>query len=129
MNRDYNFVPDSEDDELDDEFMFSPPEDDDECPYGNMLMALAFQDKPFGILWSKDKVFEFLKARGYKLLDRKNKETGEEYTIAVKSGSPNIPDSGYGNTKETFNNEIQDIIMKWILRIAKENEENEHTKS
>ena len=123
MKREYNFIPEDDEPEMRD-YEFSPSDmmDDDECPYSDIMMALMFQDKPFGIMWPKDKILEFLKARGYKLLDRKNKDTGEEYTIAVKSSSSNIPDEGHGNIKEVFDSEMEDIIMKWVLRIAAEND-------
>ena len=115
----FNFVPEDEDYNAD----FYPDSEEESCSYLDILASIAFQDKPFGILWSKDKVNEFLKARGYKLIDRKNKDTGEDYTIAVKPDSSSIPDDGHGNTKEVFDSEMQDIIMRWILRIAKENDE------
>jgi hypothetical protein len=126
MKRKFDFIPEDEDTG---DIGFVPDFEDDseeeDCPYLDILASIAFQDKPFGILWSKDKVNEFLKARGYKLIDRKNKDTGDEYTIAVKPDSSSIPDDGHGNTKEVFDSEMQDIIMRWILRIAKENDERD----
>ena len=82
---------------------------------------MVLQDKPLGIMWTKDKIVEFLKARGYKILDRKD-SNGNDYVVAVKPDSSSIPDDGCSNIKEMFDAEIQDIFMKWILRIAKEND-------
>ena len=129
MKRDYNFIQD--DDNSEEEFEFYPDFDmgdgdvnneEEDCPYLGIITALALQDKPFGFLWPKDKMTEFLKARGYKILDRKNKDTNEEYSIAVSSNSSSIPDEGRSNIKEAFDSEMQDIILKWVLRIAKEND-------
>lgn len=127
MKREFNFVPDPEDDEIGDAEFVSDYFDDDsgeDCPYLNILASIAMNDKPFGFLWPKDKVKEFLKERGYKILSRKNKDTGEEYEVAVKSDSGSIPNDGHENIKETFDSEIQDIILKWVLRIAKENDDS-----
>lgn len=122
MKRDFNFIPD--DDGIDSEFVpdFNSNDDDDNCPYMDIIMALFLQDKPFGIIWPNDKILEFLKARGYKILERRNRDTGEEYMIAVHPDSSSIPDEGHSNLKEVFNSEMQDIVMKWVLRIAKEND-------
>lgn len=127
MKREFNFVPDPEDDEIGDAEFVSDYFDDDsdeDCPYLNILASIAMNDKPFGFLWPKDKVKEFLKERGYKILSRKNKDTGEGYEVAVKSDSGSIPNDGHENIKETFDSEIQDIILKWVLRIAKENDDS-----
>ena len=127
MKREFNFVPDPEDDEIGDAEFVSDYFDDDsgeDCPYLNILASIAMNDKPFGFLWPKEKVREFLKARGYKILVRKDKDTGEEYEVAVKSNSDSIPNDGHGNMKETFDSEMQDIILKWVLRIASENDDN-----
>ena len=126
MKREYNFFP--EDEEAgNDNFGFDPEfndTEDDNCPYLDLIAAMVLQDKPLGIMWTKDKILEFLKARGYKILDRKDSD-GSEYTIAVKPDSSSIPSEGHSNIKEVFDAEIQDIFMKWILRIAKENDNAE----
>ena len=125
MKREFNFVPDPEDDDYGDAEFVSDYFDNDsgeDCPYLDILASIAMNDKPFGFLWPKEKVREFLKARGYKILVRKDKDTGEDYEVAVKSDSGSIPNDGHGNMKEIFDSEIQDIILKWVLRIARENE-------
>lgn len=125
--KDYNFISD-DDDNMDVDFLpdwvddpNQRPEDgnDDWCPYLDIITSLALQDRPLGILWSTDKMIEFLKARGYKLLDRKDSD-GNEYRIAVKPSDSSIPDNGVSNIKEVFDHEIQDVFMKWILKIASE---------
>lgn len=126
MNKDYNFIPD-DDEDMDIEFLPDwddpdqhPEEDGDieeDCPYLGILTALTLQDKPLGIMWTADKMMEFLKARGYKLLERKG-TGGNEYIVAVKPSDSSIPD--HSNIKEVFDNEIQDILMKWVLKIATE---------
>ena len=128
MKKDYNFIPD-DDEDMDIEFLpdwvddpDQSPEDGDseeDCPYLGILTALTLQDKPLGIMWTVDKMMEFLKARGYKLLERKGTD-GNEYFIALKPSDSSIPDSGHSNIKEVFDNEVQDILMKWILKIATE---------
>jgi len=118
MKDNFNFVPEDEDYNVD----FYPDLEEEDCPYMSLMASIALNDKPFGILWPKDKIQEFLKARGYKILSRKNKDTNEEYEIAVKSNSDSIPDDGHSNIKETFDSEMQDIILKWVLRIAKEDD-------
>lgn len=120
MKREFNFIPEEgESPEID--FMPDFPNDEsEECPYGDLMMALMFQSRPFGFMWTKDKIVEFLKARGYKILSRKNRDTGEEYDIAVKTESSSIPDSGESNIKEVFDSEMQDILIKWVLKIASE---------
>lgn len=123
MNKNYDFIPD--DDDMDVEFLPDwgddsdqhPDENEEDCPYVNIFTALALQDKPLGIMWTVDKMVEFLKARGYKLLERKGTD-GNEYMIAVKPSDSSIPD--HSNIKEVFDNEIQDILMKWVLKIATE---------
>lgn len=126
MKREFNFVPDPEDnDDYDGDAEFVSDyfdSDGENCPYLDILASIAMNDKPFGFLWPKEKVREFLKARRYKILVRKDKDTGEEYEVAVKSDSGSIPNDRRGNMKETFDSEMQDIILKWVLRIARENE-------
>ncbi len=128
MKRDFEFIPEDNGDDInfmpdwgDDQREIS---EDDNCPYLDLIAALALQDKPFGIMWPKDKMIEFLKVRGYKLLDRKDKD-GDTYEVAVHPKNSSIPDNGRSNIKEAFDSEMQDIIMKFILRIAKDNDNAE----
>ena len=68
MKDNFNFVPEDEDYDID----FYPDSEEEDCPYMSLMASIALNDKPFGILWPKDKIQEFLKARGYKILSRKN---------------------------------------------------------
>lgn len=123
MKKDFNFI--SEDDNSEDvEFIPDFDENDDDCPYLSIIASIALNDKPFGILWPTDKMKEFLKSRGYRILNRKNKDTNEDYELAIKPNSNSIPDDGHSNMKEAFDSEMQDIILKWVLRIAKENDDS-----
>jgi hypothetical protein len=119
MNEDnnyYDFIPEGDEENIE----FYPEEDTNEdCPYLNIITALLLQDRPLGILWNVDKMIEFLKARGYRILDRKDSD-GNDYTVAVKPSDNSIPDNGVSNIKEVFDNEIQDILMKWVLKISTE---------
>ena len=117
---DIDFMPDWEDSSTQEENF-----EEDNCPYMNLIATLVLQDKPFGIMWTADKMIEFLKARGYKLIERKD-SSGNNYTVAVKPSDSSIPDDEHSNIKEVFDSEMQDIIMKYVLRIAKE---NDNTKS
>lgn len=127
MNK-FEFIPEDDGNEIDfmpdwEDESTIPGEnfDEDNCPYMNLIAALVLQDKPFGIMWTADKMMEFLKARGYKLIDRKD-SSGDNYTVAVKPSDSSIPDDGHSNIKEVFDSEMQDIIMKYVLRIAIDND-------
>ena len=109
-----DFVPDWEDDQENNE-----PQDDDNCPYLDLITTLLLQDKPLGIMWTLDKMLLFLKARGYKLLERKD-SSGNEYMVAVNPSDSSIPDTGRSNIKEVFDSEMQEILLKWVLKIASE---------
>ena len=109
-----DFVPDWGDDQENNE-----PQDDDNCPYLDLITTLLLQDKPLGIMWTLDKMLLFLKARGYKLLERKD-SSGNEYVIAVNPSDSSIPDTGRSNIKEVFDSEMQEILLKWVLKIASE---------
>ena len=121
MNEDnnyYEFIPEEGDEE---NIEFYPEGDDtnEDCPYLNIITALLLQNRPLGIFWNADKMIEFLKARGYRVLDRKDSD-GNEYSIAVKPSDSSIPDEGRSNIKDIFDNEIQDVLIKWVLKIASE---------
>lgn len=109
-----DFVPDWGDGQENNE-----PQDDDNCPYLDLITTLLLQDKPLGIIWTLDKMLLFLKARGYKLLERKD-SSGNEYMVAVNPSDSSIPDTGRSNIKEVFDSEMQEILLKWVLKIASE---------
>lgn len=127
--RNYNFISDdsNSDEEVFGDFVQdwgddqenNEPQDDDNCPYLDLITTLLLQDKPFGIMWTIDKMLLFLKARGYKLLERKD-SSGNEYMVAVNPSDSSIPDTGRSNIKEVFDSEMQEILLKWVLKIASE---------
>lgn len=86
------------------------------------LLALTVMPKPFGVTWSLDQMRGFLKARGYRVLERFDEETENEYYVAVKKNESRIPDDGKGNIVDVFANEVQNILLKWLLKIGKEND-------
>lgn len=92
-----------------------------ECPsilpiktlvYKSMLMS-----KPFGMIWSMDNMKDFLKVKGYKFIKRKNKLTGEDVEMAVKPDSALIPDTTLTNIVSVFEEEVQKILIKWLITI------------
>ena len=76
------------------------------CPFIDEVLDSLFIPKPFGIEWSDENMSEFLKKLGYKVID------GE---VAIKPGEKEVPD--YNNLLEVFNNEVQKIILGWLLKI------------
>lgn len=93
--------------------------DDDEikiaqisCPVFDILMSSS---KPFGMIWEDDKMMDFLKKRGYSILKRTD-DNGDTYEVAIKNGEKTIPD--YDNICETFEDEVQDILINWLLKIG-----------
>lgn len=93
---------------------------DENCPMEGVFSSLYKLPKPFGIMWERDKMIEFLHKRGYKIINRVNEDLDEEYSVAYNDKSTYIPN--HDNINEAFIDEYQDIMMKWALRIAKEND-------
>ena len=75
--------------------------------------------KPFGILWLDENMEKFLKFRGYKILNKHDKETDCDYKVAVKPGDSYIPDEGYSNIREMFDIEVQDVLLSWLMKNGK----------
>lgn len=107
-------------DEFDSEEFFE--DDEENCPLAETLLALNIMPKPFGMTWSQDQVLGFLKARGYRIVTRYNEDDDSEYKVAVKKNQPKIPDNSEGNVVEVFAEEIRNILLKWLLKIGKEND-------
>lgn len=105
-----------------DDFNLFEDEDNEPCPVFDAVCSIMALPKPFGFLWENDeKLIKFLEKRGYRVLQRqiKNKEGKKEnISIAVKPDSTNIPDLDYSNIREVFQEECQDIILNWLLKIA-----------
>lgn len=98
------------------------PSDENEEMDSNWLIGSigeSLVSKPFGILWYDENMEEFLKKLGYKIITRKDPETDREYNIAVKPNDPSISDEGYSNVRDVFDNEVQKILLGWLLKISK----------
>ena len=92
-------------------------EDEESCPMSS-LFKVMMQTRPFGIEWEKDKVVDFLKQNGYEIHQKKSKIDGSEFTLAYKAGvTKPIDEINITNLSKEFSRTIQDILLKWLLRI------------
>ena len=98
---------------------FDPQDILDSCHMSGLFINMLQMPKPFGFLMPQDKMESFLKERGYKIIKRGGDE-GKEYSVAVKPGSTSIPEDNYSNIREVFDGEVQEILLKWLLKIGKE---------
>lgn len=102
------------------------PEEDDvlneeDCPYSHIFMSLLTMSKPIGFIWEDIDIIEnFLKKRGYKIIERTNSK-GNNIKIAVKPSDSCIPNDEFSNLREVFNQDVQNIILSWLLKIGGEN--------
>ena len=92
--------------------------DDGTCSLYDSILALSLMPRPFGVVWSLDKIEEFLTKRGYLVITRYT-DDDEEYKYAVKPDEDLIPDNGKSNIMETFRQEVEGIMFNWLLKIAK----------
>lgn len=90
------------------------------CSMGDVVFNILRMPKPLGYLMPQEKMENFLKERGYKIIKRYSDSKGEEYSVAIKPGVSFIPEDDYSNVREIFDNEVQDILLKWLLKIGKE---------
>lgn len=100
-----------------DDYMEDP---EDICSMSGFIFNLMKMPKPLGFFAPQEKMEEFLKARGYKMIKRYSDSKEEEYTVAIKPGTSYIPEDNFSNVREVFDGEVQDILLKWLLRIGKE---------
>lgn len=92
-------------------------ENEENCPMSS-LFKVMMQTRPFGIEWEKDKVVDFLKQNGYEIHQKKSKIDGSEFTLAYKAGvTKPIDEINITNLSKEFSRTIQDILLKWLLRI------------
>ena len=100
-------------------------EDYQEVPFGDIFLSLfsiiadTFANKPFNMNWEEEKVEYFLTKLGYKIISRNNKD-GNPVKFAVKPDNPHIPDDESGNLMSVFNSEVQDILIKYLLKLKEE---------
>ena len=114
---------------IDDEFSYDEDDGDDDmgddfepCYMFNAISAIMAMDKPFGILFDIDKIEKFLISRGYKIADKYFSHINDSIKVATKDDPDNIPDSTEGaryHIRAVFASEVQDIILKWLLKIGK----------
>ena len=97
------------DEELDDFF-----EDDDSCPMIETVLSAIFISRPLGFIWDEDIIIDFLKAKGYKIIERVD-EDGESYVVPVKPDSKYIPEAK-NMLRKVFDREIQKTLLTWLLK-------------
>ena len=72
---------------------------------------------------TNEKIEKFLKARGYNIFDKYFSHIDDSIKIAIKGDDPDIvPDTPEGAKKHiraVFAEEVQDILLKWLLKIGK----------
>ena len=95
-------------------------EDEEDCPYSQIFLSLLTMPKPLGLVWELDAIEDFLKKRGYKVIKRTN-SSGDEIKIAIKPEDSLIPENETGNLREVFYDEVQRILLNWLLKIGSEN--------
>ena len=92
----------------------------DTCPYFDIMMHTILLSRPFGIVWDNDKMEKFLSKRGYKIIEKHYTDedrAGETYKVAIKPGYI-LPIHEVSNIRETFDSELQDVILGWIDKIG-----------
>ena len=86
---------------------------EEDCPMINTILSAIFMSRPLGLIWDEDIIVDFLKEKGYKILERVD-ENGDTYLVPVKIGSKYIPDSR-NSLRKVFDREIQVTLIKWLL--------------
>lgn len=114
---DFDEIYDDPNEVFDDEF--DPQDLFDSCHMSGIFADMLRMPKPFGFFMPQEKMEIFLKERGYKIIKRSAGD-GEEVSTAVKPGSTSIPEDGYSNIREIFDGEVQDILLKWLLKVGKD---------
>lgn len=95
---------------------FEDESEEKDCPYAETLLRLMLTPHPFGMPWKTDQMVGFLRKRGYKVIERFDEESSDYYYVAVKPHEPTMPTTG--NLIEVFVGECQEIILKWLIKIA-----------
>lgn len=90
------------------------------CHMSSFIFNLLRMPKPLGYLMPQEKMENFLRERGYKIIKRYSDSQEDEYSVVIKPGSSYIPDTDYSNVREVFDEEVQDILLRWLLKIGKE---------
>lgn len=114
-----NFNEKFEDDNVPINDGFDMIEDQDSCPMMDVLISMLMMDRPFGIVWNNGIMENFLINRGYKIITRYSNITESDYKVAFKSSDSCIPETDVDNIRSVFNNEVQEILSNWLLKIGK----------
>lgn len=95
-------------------------EEDEGCwMFSTIASIIMNSNKPFGMNFESDKIEGFLKARGYKIVERYNEDLGDNIRVAIKSDSTHISGDMSDNIRTVFSREVQDILLGWLLKIGK----------
>ncbi len=97
-------------------------DEEDSCPFVNDLISfIEFKASTsfLGLPWRREDVIKkFLKARGYKILERVDDDC-KKYCVAVKPDTSAIPD--YDNLRSTFLEEAEDLVVDMMIKFSKDN--------
>lgn len=96
--------------------IFEEQDDLPDCPLTDLVISNMMMSKPFGMNWDYDKMKEFLVKKGYKIITRYSDFREVEYEVAIKPGSSYIPEDDFSNIREIFDQEVQDILLNWLLK-------------
>lgn len=84
----------------------------------NLMYGMTMLPRPFGILWDFEYMEDYLKFKGYKIIERTDEESEKTCKMAVKPGDKYIPDYDRGtNILEVFTDELQKTLLKWLKSI------------
>ena len=93
---------------------------EEECPFMDAIIDAISFPRPFGIVWSDEKLAKFLEGRGYKIIEKHYKDPSRKkdtYRVALKPGIP-IPPEEESNFDYVFSQEVQDILLNWLNKIG-----------
>ena len=97
-------------------------DEEDSCPFVNDLINfIEFKASTsfLGLPWRRvDTIKKFLKARGYKILERVD-DDHNKYYVAVKPDTSAIPD--YDNLRSTFLEEAEDLVVDMMIKFSENN--------
>lgn len=114
MNNDFNKDFGDNNVPIDDEFEI---DSEDFCPMTEILLSAIMIDRPFGIIWKDEIIEKFLMKRGYKIITRHSDVTGSDYRVAFKTSDSCIPETDVDNLRSVFNDEVQEILSNWLLKL------------
>ena len=90
------------------------------CPSVEMFAGLILSDKPFGFIWKRDLMIDWLRKIGYKIIEKPNPDprlSDIPIQVAVHKDNDKMPDLNESNIDEVFCKEVQNTILNWLLKI------------